>query len=542
MNIELTDENLVRYFDIEIFYIYEVAKELYLDTPVHALMHVRHMSTLLVKREICRTEALKPSIVNNYDTFNQIKALQKIKDYPNQIIDLLHKIRKSCNHAAHLEKNDLSNAEFSNLARETLKQICDVIALLNSDLSTESTPYVFVENTLPILKDLLYQASIEKNTKAKVKAGKILSECWILEIENNALKNKKLKINNGLQFNDYQRKLAYEFLYSAAFEDNDLEGMFYLAFLIKHRLIHNRDSLDWSELMLETAQLGHEKAKRFWGYQTLVSCNGKYNKETSSDEQVLALSYVKEAASEHRTHQMLLCRLYTDGHLVEKDHKVAEKYLKLAVKNGDRVALYQYANVCFNNGNINKANELIFLSAQSGYKPALSIVMKNNEISYEDRREAFQHYQIIDHRDGEFDMMDHNTDIEITYAELVIEQGDIENFGQASILIHNFLQCYRRSLSDDKFVHYLQLLEKALKNTKITYKEIGNYSAALMMFNTYLAEYEERKKAFLIKKNEKLNQQHTFFKKSLSNTNRVKVGRNQLCPCGSNLKYKKCCE
>ncbi len=64
-----------------------------------------------------------------------------------------------------------------------------------------------------------------------------------------------------------------------------------------------------------------------------------------------------------------------------------------------------------------------------------SKVLKNNDISYEDRVDAYQHFLMIDHRDGEWDTMEHNTDIEITYAELVIEQGDTDKFAHASLLI-----------------------------------------------------------------------------------------------------------
>ena len=238
---------------------------------------------------------------------------------------------------------------------------------------------------------------------------------------------------------------------------------------------------------------------------------------------------------------MLLSRLHTDGHLVEKDHEKAEEYLKLAAENGESIAQFHYSNVCFNNGDIDKANELIFLSAQSGYKPALSIVMINNDISYEDRLEAYQYYLVIDNRDGELDMMKHNTDIEIAYAELVVEQGDTEKFAQASTLISNFLQSCRISLSDVKFEHYLQLLEIALKYAKPTLQESGTYALVSMMFDSYVAEYEKRMKEFLVKQSEKTNQQQTVVKKVLPNKNGPKLGRNKPCSCGSGLKHKKCC-
>ncbi|CAH7217730.1 conserved hypothetical protein [Vibrio chagasii] len=542
MSIEPTDDSLVRFFDEDIYRVYEEAKELYLDVPVFALLKARHINTLLIDREICRTEALKPSLRKASDTYKKINALKSVENYPSLIIELLHQIRKSSNRAAHLEKNELLHDEFVKLARDTLKQICDVIALLNNKLNhSEPTKYTFIENTLPLLKDLLYLAIVEKDALAKVKAGKILSECWYLEIENNSQKKQKLINNKGFQFDNYQRELAYTLFYSAAFEDNDLEGMYYLAFLIEHQWIHNTDSLNWSEVMLKAAKLGHEKAKRFWSYRTLVCRNGNYNSESSSDEQKLALSYVLEAASEHRTYQMLLSRLYRDGHLIKEDHEMAERYLKLAAENGESIAQYQYANVCFNNGEIDKANDLILLSGQSGYKPALSKVLKNNDISYEDRVDAYQHFLMIDHRDGEWDTMEHNTDIEITYAELVIEQGDTDKFAHASLLISNFLQSYMMSLSDDKFVHYLQLLKKALNDAKPTFQELENHVVVLAMLNVYFAEYDKRKQAFLVKKNEKLDQQQVAVKKLLSSVHGAKVGRNEPCPCGSSLKYKNCC-
>lgn len=336
--------------------------------------------------------------------------------------------------------------------------------------------------------------------------------------------------------------MAYEFLYSAAFEDNDPEAMYYLAFLIEHHWFHNRDSLDWSEVMLNAAKLGHERARSFWGYRVILRPNGKYNSEMSSGEQELALCYIREAASENCKCQMLLSRLYTDGYLVEQDHEKAERYLKLAAENGESIAQYQYADVCFNSGDIDKANELILLSAQSGYKPALSIVIRNNDISYEDRVEAYQHFLMIDHRDGEWDTMEHNTDIEIAYAELVVEQGDIDKFAHASLLINNFLQGCRMSLSDDKFVHYLQLFEKALKDAKPIFQELGNHLLFLAMFDVYVAEYDKRKKEFLVKQSEKLDQQQAAVKRFFSNTYGAKVGRNEPCPCGSGLKYKNCCK
>lgn len=543
MSIELTDEDLVRFFNAEIFCVYEEAKELYLDVPVFALLKARHINTLLVDSEICRTEALKPHLRKTSDTYKKVNALKKVENYPTQLIDLFHKIRMSSNCAAHLEENELSHDEFSTLARDTLKQICDVIACLNKELGhIEPTKYEFIENTLPLLKDLLYLATVEQDTQAKAKVGKILSECWVLEIENNALKKKKLKSNNGLKFDNYQRKLAYEFLYSAAFEDNNPEAMFYLAFLIEHHWFQNRDSLDWSEVMLNAAKLGQERAKRFWGYRTILTRNGEYNCEMPTEEQELALSYIREAASEHGNCQMLLSRLYTDGYLVEQDHKKAERYLKLAAENGESIAQYKYADLCFNCGDIDKANELIFLSAQSGYKPALSIVLRNNDISYEDRVEVYQHYLMIDHRDGEWDTMEHNTDIEIAYAELVVEKGDTDKFAHASLLINNFLQSCRLSLSDEKFVHYLQLFEKALKGAKPTLQELGSHTLFIGMFDVYLAEYDKRKKAFLVKQRETLNQQQAAVKKFLYNTSGVKVGRNEPCPCGSGFKYKNCCK
>lgn len=543
MNIELTDKNLVRFFDANIFCIYEKAKEIYLDIPQFALLKARHINTLLIDREICRTEAFKPHQRKTSDTYKKVNALESVENYSPQLIKLFHKIRKSSNRAAHLEENELSHCEFTTLARDTIKQICDVIALLTNELNhSEPTKYVFIENTLPQLKDLLYLATVEQDTLAKVKAGKILSECWLLESENNALKKQTLINNNGFKFKKYQRKLAYEFLYSAAFEDNDLEGMYYLAFLINHRYIDNRDSLDWSKVMLKAAKLGHENSKRFWGYRTIVSCNGKYNSEASFDEKELALCYIKEAASEHRKYQMLLSRLYTDGYLVETDHDKAGKYLILAAENGERIAQYQYADVCFKSGDIDKANELILLSAQSGYKPALSMVIRNNDISYEDRVEACQHYLMFDNRDGERnDTMEHNTDIEIAYAELVIKQGDIDKFVDALRLINNFLQSRRLSLSDDKFVHYLQLFEKALKEARWTPQELENYIFLSTMFAVYFDEYEKRKKEYLVKQSEKLDQQQAAVKKFLSNTYGAKVGRNEPCPCGSSLKYKNCC-
>jgi len=542
MSIELTDENLVRFFNTDIFSIYEEAKELYLDVPIYALLKVRHINTLLVDHEICRTEALKSNPRKTSDLYTKINALRNVENYPPQLIDLFHKIRMNSNRAAHLETNGLSHDEFSTLARDTLKQICNVIILLNCQLNnSEPTKYVFVESTLPLLKELLYLAMVRQDTRAKVKAGKILSECWFLEIENNVLIKEKLECNNGFRFGNYQKKMAYELLYSAAFEDNDLEAMYYLAFLIEHRWIFNRDSLDWSEVMLEAAKLGCVKAKRFWSYRTIVKYNGKYNSEVSSDEQELALCYIREAASEHCKFQMLLSRLYTDGYLVEKDHERAERYLQLAAENGESIAQYRYAKVCFDNGLIDKANKLTLLSAKSGYKPALLTVIRNNAISYEDRVEAYQHFLMTDHRDGEWDTMEHNTDIEIAYAELVVEQGDTDQFATVSTLINNFLQANRVSLSDDKFIHYVQLLAKALKDTSPTLQELANYGLCLATLNVYFAEYEQRKKESLVNQSDKLKQQQAVVKKFLANTNGSKVGRNEPCPCGSNLKYKNCC-
>lgn len=104
MNIELSDENLVRFFNAEIFCVYEEAKELYLDVPVFALLKARHINTLLVDREICRTEALKPYLRKTSDTYTKVNALKKVENYPLQLIGLFHKIRMNSNRAAHLEK------------------------------------------------------------------------------------------------------------------------------------------------------------------------------------------------------------------------------------------------------------------------------------------------------------------------------------------------------------------------------------------------------------------------------------------------------
>lgn len=527
----MTDGDLVRFFDPEIFSIYEEAKELYLDVPVFALLKARHINTLLIEREISRTEALKPRNTKTSSPHTQVNALKKVENYPNILIDLFHQIRINCNRAAHLEENQLSHDEFSTLAKDTLKQICDVIACLDSELGhLEPTRYEFTENTLPLLKDLLYLATVEQDTQAKIKAGKILSECWILETKNNAYKREKIEKNNGFIFDNYQRKLAYEFLHSAAFEDNNPEAIFYLALLLKHRWIPNRDSIDWSEVALNAAKLGNEQAKRFWGYNTILSPFGKYMSEESTEEQELALVYVKEAASEHGNCQMLLSRLYTDGHLVEQDHKKAEKYLQLAAENGESIAQYKYADLCFNRGDTDKADELLLLSAQSGYKPALTRVLRNDDISYSDRFEAYKQYQMIDHRDGEWDTMELNTDIEIAYAELVVEHDEIGEFTHAAILINNFLQNCMVSLPDDKFVHYLQLYKSALEGAKPTFQEIGNYALLIHMLDVYNAEYKKR-----------VNQQQIAIKKFISSTSKFKTGRNEPCPCGSGLKHKNCC-
>ncbi len=67
-------------------------------------------------------------------------------------------------------------------------------------------------------------------------------------------------------------------------------------------------------------------------------------------------------------------------------------------------------------------------------------------------------------------------------------------------------------------------LEELLFNTKTAFIDSGVFSPVIILFNSELF-------STLIGIEEK----------SQENTDKIEVGRNDLCPCGSGLKYKKCC-
>ena len=67
-------------------------------------------------------------------------------------------------------------------------------------------------------------------------------------------------------------------------------------------------------------------------------------------------------------------------------------------------------------------------------------------------------------------------------------------------------------------------LEELLFNTKTAFIDSGVFSPVIILFNSELF-------STLIGIEEK----------SQENTDKTEVGRNDLCPCGSGLKYKKCC-
>ncbi|GHB67768.1 hypothetical protein GCM10008107_16530 [Psychrosphaera saromensis] len=364
---KLNDVEYVKEYDEDIGLQYEEAKSSYVDAPIQTLVSLRS-----IIYDICTQLNDEYGLAGGNDLAQLINNLKSEAVFNNDVIELLHKIRKAGNAAAHKHDYNLTIAEYKEISSDTVQQFCQLISGLNAALRNDFSEYVFEASVAPLLEKLSYNVFFNDDPESKFKLGTALIEQVItlwsdLESTGGFLYDEKRKIQKGTEL---IKSAANQRHYDAMFE--------YGMMLVKGSFVE-KDLNEAKKYLHTAACFEHTDAKAYYGCFAI--------EEQWKDDIDDGIEFLKEAAEELNPLALTqLSALYKSGEYVEIDIHKSDELLAKAVEQDYPLALCQLGVNKLHKNEVDLAIELLIRSKVYGFHHA-SLVLARVYSHFEDKHQ-----------------------------------------------------------------------------------------------------------------------------------------------------------
>ena len=538
----MNDSEFIKEFSPELYKHYCKAKQVYSDAPDLSLVCIRSyvngLCALLYNTFIPKGEQ------TNF--YYRIRDLVRKRGIYTSVADALRDIQQDGNKGAHSEQfKDIDFNLFQELAYNNLQRCCELTEKIYLSLKNEAAPtYTFEDPLQDSIKDICYEATMNSDPEAQYFVG--------LSLKSKADVARKQEIQDAVDTNSVtvkvdlsERLLKHsQYWFKQAASNHHTKAMFEYgyALLLAGSPEEKNSGIPWIE---KAAADGYDSALAKLGHIYL------YGTHALVKDEKLAVEYLEKAAvSEHPEALTTLGAMYLDGIAMEVNHKKGFEYSYKGAVAGYPEAQYNLSQLYFSGKGaiLNNREGLRWLqkSADQGCSEAIALMAfqyLNEDICPVDTEKSYNLY---------LDAIRHNN-LE-AMLEFALLCGD-NHFLKKDHLVDaaNYLQlCYENSSHD------MALREKAYTNSPNIIKKLrqlltsGNLSG-IELDNVFLMStlfdqkgypYPDRN-AQITKLSERLSnhvKQKKTVKKKIAPGDGRKIGRNELCPCGSGKKYKKCCQ
>lgn len=553
--------------DIEFIYIfsskagehYEKSKSFASEVPEYALVNFRGFVDDLCTVIAAKAEHTIPKQLSK----EQYRCIDYMRDkdlLDEESKDWLHELRKAGNKGAHPEKFYLSSSQYQDLITNSLQTACNLVKKLFPVIHGTDTPeYVWREiedNTK--LRDLCYASVIDSNSSSQYELGKILqSKAHTIrkqEIEEGEKNNQKIiMVEKSLKL--YEK--AFHWYQEAHHQHADAHYEY------AQCLLHGLGV----EINLEKAQYEFGNA----AYRGSIDAKAAYGNllfvgtEYVEQDYTKALELLEEAAQyDHPAALSDLGIAYHHGEGVKRDLQKSFEYIEKAAKAGYPNAQMNLS-VYYLNGDVVDQNdtlgfEWLKLSADQGYPDAM---VQLAEMYLQGRgcdRNPSKAQELYD------DVCNLTLDLEAMFdAAMYYRDG---SFGEKDLLQSAALLQRIYEHSDEKNAinrraynispAIVKQLRPMLTQTSLSQESWTSHLLVSYLFDENGHPYKSRQERLAVFSEQLLNIANKASTNALStadvrnnfyipNTQQpqvrsiAKIGRNDLCTCGSGKKYKVCC-
>lgn len=528
MSSPISDIEFISEYNPALAEAYIAAKNLYIDAPIQTLVQLRSLLEI-----ICSELINEYQLTSKGNELNEIvECLRNSKSFRPEITEYMHFIRKAGNKGAHFKELNISFSELSDLALKSLIDFCKLTEALWQQKQSKTPIYQFSEVINSPVKEWCYQAIINNDTDAKFSVGMAL-----LEKYRDQWKDKKSYLIDRSPL-----LKAIDFVQEAA-EEFHPEAMLEYGVVLIDGFYRERDFAKGKQYLYTSASRGFWKAQV--EFARLV-----VNTDTPDDDDITdAFSFAMEAA-EHGQAQYLLSKLHSMPQFKSENQTEAAFWHNKAVESGDRDALFEHASEqlskTLSTEDVTKVMRQLFTAAEKGHQDAYKLYIdlsKDSSHPTEVIRSLFDDY--LSKYPDDYQMY-------VELAEWLYNKGSNhlelrkESLLQLIALFREKdLPSKLRSKLSKLSPKWLSEYERDLYNLGI--KPSKQHMVFLLSFKADGTPHADvldiGKTMMLINQNPenlpKLVYKSIFTANSKAIT--VNQGRNELCQCGSGLKFKRCC-
>lgn len=536
----MNDEDFIKELSADILEYYLKAKQVFTDSPELSLVFLRSYAY-----DLCGLVGNhENSVIELTTLFRRVEKLVRKRYLTQDLAELFHDIRKDANKGAHPEQFNITKQQYHSLALANLKKCCVLTEKVYSQVKiADPPPYVFYAPSNDSIKDLCYEALIHQDSEAQYfvglslkSKGEALRQVEFLEAEETEL---FLGNTNGSE--SFLRQA--EHLFEQAAHQNHIKAMYEYGCVLLQKENKNSDALG-VEWINRSAVNGYDSALSRMG---LMHFSGT---GIVVQDRQLALGYLERAAAaEHPEALTQLGAIYFEGRDVGVDTQKGFDYSYKGALAGYPEAQYNLALYYLEglSGTIDNAKGLDWLSqsVDQGCSKAemhLASILVEGRILPGDREKAYDLYLSAVSKD----------DLEAMIEFALLCKDDIFSKDDHLVESADYLQLSYERAGEGSAIGEIVLeeapavverLRQYMVNSQIKQEEFNKAYLVSELFDDKGAPYIDRKERIadisqnIMDMNSNLGLELT---KVVQNDNR-KIGRNDLCFCGSGKKYKKCC-
>lgn len=536
----MNDEDFIKEVSPDILEYYLKAKQVFTDSPELSLVFLRSYAY-----DLCGLIGkYEKSVIELTTLFRRVEKLVRKRYLAQELAELFHDIRKDANKGAHPEQFNITKKQYHSLALANMKKCCVLTEKVYLQIKQVEPPaYTFSEPADDSIKDLCYEALINHDAEAQYLVGLTLKSKGELarQVAFEEAEDAGVALVN-IDLSDALLRQAEHLFEQAAHQDHT-RAMYKYGCLLMQKGTGKDDErgIQW----LERAA--------FDGYDSALSRMGLMyfsGTEVVTQNRRLAMDYLERAAeTEHPEALTLLGAIYFEGGEVEADIERGYDYSYKGALAGYPEAQYNLSLYYLEglSGTIDNEKGLEWLrqSVEQGCSKAemhFASILVSGAILPKDTDKAYELYVSAVSKN----------DVEAMLEFALFCKDDIFSRKNHLVEAADYLQLAYEQAGDERAVQELVLQEAAvvverlreyIATVPLTQQEFNRAYLVSELFDEYGVPCSRRKERITEISHELLNIDNSLQANATesSTTDMMKIGRNDLCSCGSGKKYKKCC-
>lgn len=537
--IQRTDSELVELFNEDLLPTYQSAKQLLVLAPKSALADIRILIEKIVSKLVDDYQIV-PKPDGLHDSIEQLYQIHAINP---DVKGLLHQIRILANRAVHLDPNAQTlDQDYGPASEEAIHKFCRLICMLRMSLyGLRDNEFFFEPDNSAETMLLSYNAVFENDPKARAQLKRILR--GILEKRGSYTLNKKI-----------QETLYYSVLAVSAAEDYDTDSLTEYAQSMIYGLPFNYGNKpESSDCQFYYFTELASRAPNCYGLKALLGrailIDSKWGCPVDKWKQCLAFNYLDEASEYGEpVAQSSLAIIYADGFYRGQDLDKANNLLLSASKQSDPTAYMLLGHIHKQAGDIKESNSFFDQALSLGVHEA-HLPLARNQLDAGNVKDAAAHYTSYIDSPSLIENKEDLREAKYEFCDLLINHCDEKAVFHGLHMLVRFaqLECLTENLSSELRAKCDRLAKVGLKRIRRTVTpEMISEDPAFFYSFTKDGKIKPFKKVeeviTALATNRAVEDEYSFSSKQLQHTVKPKKqGRNNMCACGSKIKYKHCC-